>query len=54
MNSARTKDEELDHVVDRIVSGLFSVMATMGRYIYYSIVMTGLTSNRRYANYTLS
>lgn len=30
LNSARTKDEELDHVVDRIVSGLFSVMATMG------------------------
>ncbi len=30
LNSARTKDEELDHVIDRIVSGLFSVMATMG------------------------
>ncbi|KUJ11809.1 Sec1-like protein [Mollisia scopiformis] len=30
LNSARTKDEELDHVVDRIVSGLFSVMVTMG------------------------
>ncbi|KAH8685895.1 Sec1-like protein [Tricladium varicosporioides] len=29
LNSARTKDEELDHVIDRIVSGLFSVMATM-------------------------
>ena len=31
LNSARTKDEELDHVVDRIVSGLFSVMVTMGK-----------------------
>jgi hypothetical protein len=31
LNSALTKDEELDHVVDRIVSGLFSVMATMGK-----------------------
>lgn len=30
LNSARTKDEELDNVVDRIVSGLFSVMVTMG------------------------
>ncbi|CAJ2502225.1 Uu.00g096190.m01.CDS01 [Anthostomella pinea] len=30
LNSAKTKDEELDHVVDRIVSGLFSVIATMG------------------------
>ncbi|CAL3967383.1 unnamed protein product [Diplocarpon coronariae] len=30
LNSALTKDEELDNVVDRIVSGLFSVMATMG------------------------
>jgi hypothetical protein len=30
LNSARTKDEELDHVIDSIVSGLFSVMVTMG------------------------
>lgn len=31
LNSAKTKDEELDHVVDKIVSGLFSVIVTMGR-----------------------
>ncbi|KAL3424588.1 Sec1 family protein [Phlyctema vagabunda] len=30
LNSAKTNDEELDNVVDRIVSGLFSVMVTMG------------------------
>ncbi|KAI1737580.1 sec1 protein [Xylaria scruposa] len=30
LNSAKTKDEELDYVVDRIVSGLFSVIVTMG------------------------
>ncbi|KAI1812476.1 sec1 protein [Poronia punctata] len=30
LNSAKTKDEELDHVVDRTVSGLFSVIVTMG------------------------
>ncbi|KAI1085016.1 sec1 protein [Whalleya microplaca] len=30
LNSAKTNDEELDHVVDRIVSGLFSVVVTMG------------------------
>lgn len=30
INSARTKDEELDAAVDRIVSGLFSVSVTMG------------------------
>lgn len=30
LNSAKTKDDELDHVVDRIVSGLFSVIVTMG------------------------
>lgn len=30
LNSARTTDEEVDLVVDRIVSGLFSVMVTMG------------------------
>lgn len=33
LNSAKTKDEELDHVVDRIVSGLFSVAVTMGMVI---------------------
>jgi hypothetical protein len=31
LNSAKTQDEELDNVVDRIVSGLFSVVVTMGR-----------------------
>lgn len=30
LNSAKTQDEELDLVVDRIVSGLFSVIVTMG------------------------
>lgn len=30
INSAQTKDEELDMLVDRIVSGLFSVSVTMG------------------------
>ncbi|RYP47905.1 hypothetical protein DL768_006121 [Monosporascus sp. mg162] len=30
LNSAKTTDEELDTVVDRIVSGLFSVIVTMG------------------------
>lgn len=30
LNSAATSDEELDRVVDKIVSGLFSVVATMG------------------------
>lgn len=30
LNSATTSDAELDRVVDRIVSGLFSVVVTMG------------------------
>jgi sec1 family domain-containing protein 1 len=30
LNSATTSDDELDRVVDRIVSGLFSVIVTMG------------------------
>ncbi|KAK4138812.1 Sec1-like protein [Trichocladium antarcticum] len=30
LNSAKTNDEELDRVVDRIVSGLFSVVVTSG------------------------
>ena len=32
LNSAQTKDEELDAVVARVVSGLFSVVVTMGRF----------------------
>jgi hypothetical protein len=36
LNSGQTTDAQLDHVVDRIVSGLFSVMATMGMYQFYS------------------
>lgn len=31
INSALSKDEDIDAVVDRIVSGLFSVSVTMGR-----------------------
>ncbi|EGC45213.1 golgi transporter Sly1 [Histoplasma capsulatum var. duboisii H88] len=30
LNSAKTTDEELDNMIDRIVSGLFSVSVTMG------------------------
>lgn len=30
LNSAQTKDEELDAIIDRIVIGLFSVVVTMG------------------------
>ena len=30
LNSAQTKDEEIDALVDRSVSGLFSVAVTMG------------------------
>ena len=36
LNSAQTKDEELDAVVDRVVSGLFSVVVTMGRWLKHS------------------
>ncbi len=32
LNSALTKDEEIDAVVDRTVSGLFSVVVTMGKF----------------------
>lgn len=31
INSAQTKDEDLDGVMDRIVTGLFSVSVTMGQ-----------------------
>lgn len=35
LNSAKTKDEELDYVIDRIVSGLFSVVVTMGEFFIF-------------------
>lgn len=54
LNSARTKDEELDHVVDKIVSGLFSVMVTMGE-TYCSLKGRAVTDViSRDADYTLS
>jgi hypothetical protein len=34
LNSATTSDAELDRVVDRIVSGLFSVVVTMGKLLW--------------------
>lgn len=40
LNSAQTKDEDLDSLIDRIVSGLFSVAVTMGAvpcYILYNV-----------------
>ncbi len=45
LNSARTKDEELDHVIDRIVSGLFSVVVTMGMISPYFSLSIDLTYN---------
>jgi hypothetical protein len=54
LNSARTKDEELDHVVDRIVSGLFSVMVTMGKDIFLWSLGDYTDPTRRHADYTLS
>jgi sec1 family domain-containing protein 1 len=51
LNSARTKDEELDCLVDRIVSGLFSVVVTMGLFSHYKKLPALLTSERRYTHY---
>lgn len=46
LNSAKTSDEELERVVDRIVSGLFSVIVTMGMSQSYTKV-------RRRLNFSL-
>lgn len=34
INSASTKDDELDAMVDKMVSGLFSVTVTMGKLLH--------------------
>lgn len=39
LNSAKASDQELDHVVDKVVSGLFSVIVTMGKIV--AIVSVG-------------
>lgn len=36
LNSAQTKDEEIDAIVDRTVTGLFSVVVTMGTFCLLS------------------
>lgn len=55
LNSARTKDEELDHVVDKVVSGLFSVVVTMGSsHIDLAIFVRELILKRCYPDYTMS
>jgi sec1 family domain-containing protein 1 len=43
LNSARTKDEELDNVIDRVVGGLFSVIVTMGLSSVLSLAFSMLT-----------
>lgn len=53
LNSARTNDEELDYVVDRIVSGLFSVMVTMGMTESYQVNMANFFYSC-HAHYTMS
>lgn len=53
LNSAKTRDEELDNVIDKTVSGLFSVMATMGMAILGAI-WTSTDLFRRHADHTLS
>jgi hypothetical protein len=41
LNSAKTNDEELEAMVDRVVSGLFSVVVTMGMFtLRSSMVLT--------------
>lgn len=56
LNSAQTKDEEIDAVVDRTVSGLFSVVVTMGGFNKYQDQQGASThSNSRFdTDYTLS
>lgn len=43
LNSAKTSDELLDAVVDKIVSGLFSVIVTMGKLGVYWLFDINLT-----------
>ena len=56
LNSAQTSDDDLDNLMDRVVSGLFSVVVTMGE----SLSLVDLRSPflmivyRRYTDYSVS
>lgn len=54
LNSANAKDEEIDTLVDRIVSGLFSVVVTMGTRTYWISQARADNHSRGYSNNTLS
>ena len=47
LNSAQTQDEEIDAIVDRTVSGLFSVVVTMGGiFVHISVTMAKLLQDQ--------
>lgn len=54
LNSANAKDEEIDTLVERIVSGLFSVVVTMGSYSYNASYTYADLYDRGHTNYPLS
>lgn len=54
LNSAKTSDQELDNVVDKVVSGLFSVVVTMGEFQSKVTPKNNmLTSGRCNSNHTM-
>jgi hypothetical protein len=54
LNSATTSDAELDRVVDRIVSGLFSVVVTMGKCTFSAPSSGRANVNRSYPHHPMS
>lgn len=48
INSPQTSDEDLDAVVDRIVSGLFSVSVTMGMCVFVLYRIVQLTKQAQF------
>ena len=54
LNSAQTKDEDLDNMIERIVIGLYSVVVTMGMSTTYASVPVTDVDVRVYTYNTLS
>lgn len=54
LNSSKTTDEELDAVVSRIVSGLFSVVVTMGEQSRDWMRLSAHVRSRGHTNHSLS
>lgn len=54
LNSNSTSDDQLDSLIDRAVTGLFSVAVTTGKITLYLVIKQGLSCRRIYTYHPFS